>query len=172
MSCSAKRIALPVRRGMLIGMIAVASIAWGTGCAPKSPASAGTASGDDSGKSSPLNTDPCAGALHDLSGALLLYYFHYQRLPDSLDELRRLPGVDQPLVLACPKSGVSYIYDPTGIYWPERAMRVIVYDPDNAHGSFRWAITVQEPQPGQPLVTRVVALPESFFLVRRAQPGR
>ena len=113
------------------------------------------------------NTDPCALRLHDLTGALLLYYFTYQRLPPSLDEANAAPGADAPVPLTCPASGLPYVYTVDGIQLPERHERVIVYDPMPAHyGGMRWAISLQDARDGAPMIAKVIALPESFFLFR------
>jgi hypothetical protein len=63
-------------------------------------------------------------------------------------------------------SRTPYLYNPTGIFLAERNTYLVVYDPQPSHQGHRWAVTVEHPQPGVPLVTKVVALPESFFALR------
>src|SRR4029079_15400995 len=41
-----------------------------------------------------LTADPCANRLHDICGALLLYYAVYRQLPGQLNELSRVPGFE------------------------------------------------------------------------------
>src|SRR5688500_14109954 len=48
------------------------------------------------------NTDPCATRLHDISGALLLYYARNNDLPPALADLQGTPGVDGPASFECP----------------------------------------------------------------------
>jgi hypothetical protein len=115
------------------------------------------------------NTDPCAMRLHDVCGALLLYYFTYQRLPNALDELNEFPGAEAQIPMVCPATNRPYEYTADGITIPERRQRIIVHDPSPAHEGRRWAITIDEPADGQPLVAKVLSLPESFFLLRPPQ---
>ena len=79
----------------------------------------------------------------------------------SIESLEGLENVE----LVCPVSTKPYIYNPEGIFLQDRNELLIVYDATNSHKGFRWAITVHDPQPFQPLVTKVIALPESFFLL-------
>lgn len=111
--------------------------------------------------------DPCANRLQDLSGGLLLFYLEKGRLPDSLEEMERLPGNDDLEDPVCPVSGKAYVYVADGIFLPEQHTRVIVYDATPAHPGFRWAITIGNPEPGKPLITKVIGLPESTFTFRR-----
>jgi hypothetical protein len=127
-----------------------------------SPAAAASLS-----QTSPLsNTDPCAMRQHDICGAMLMYYFTNGRLPERLDELATMPGAEEPLQFVCPVTRTPYLYTTDGITIPERQTRIILYDPSPAHAGLRWAISIEEPQTGEPLVTKVLALPESFFIVR------
>lgn len=117
----------------------------------------------DTARAAIANTDPCALRLHDISGLLLLYYMEHWQLPETLDQLSQLPGFDQVGQLNCPASGKPYAYSADGILLPEKQQRVVVYDSVPSHSGMRLCITIEEPQPDQPLVTRVVVLPESFF---------
>ena len=103
--------------------------------------------------------------LHDISGALLLYYVENGDLPADLSALEKSPSSIPALSAVCPVSGLRYIYEPAGIFIPERNRRIILFDPAPSHAGTRWTVTVDEPQPGMPLVTRVVSLPESVFLM-------
>lgn len=115
------------------------------------------------------NTDACATRLHDVCGALLLFYATNDRLPVDLSELQRAPGSEDIPSFTCPVSGKPYVYNPGGIRMPEKASWVILYDPAPSHSNLRWAVSILEPVSGQPLVTKVVALPETFFLLRPPQ---
>ena len=109
------------------------------------------------------NTDPCAMRLHDICEPLLLYYVMNHRLPDRLEDLRQLPDSAN-LELTCPVSHKKYLYNPVGLLDTESKSRVILYDAAPSHSGMRWAVSIIEPeQENGPLVTKVIALPESHF---------
>ena len=109
------------------------------------------------------NTDPCATRLHDLCGPLLLYFATHQALPAKVEQLKSLPGIDVP-DLVCPVSGKPYVYNRVGVPGREKGTQVILYDPADAGHGVRWGIAVKEPTPDQPLVAKVVALPDAAIL--------
>ena len=113
------------------------------------------------------NTDECATRLQDMCGGLLMYYQINKRLPASLHEIDDFPGGQDSGPMVCPVSKQPYVYVPAGIFLPEKNTRIIVYDPAPSHSHLRWAISIDEPDPEKPLVTKVIALPDSFFLLRR-----
>ncbi|HEX8339929.1 MAG TPA: hypothetical protein VF624_03375 [Tepidisphaeraceae bacterium] len=113
------------------------------------------------------NTDACATRMQDMCGGLLLYYNVHRRLPASLDEMKSFPGGADVGDYACPVSRQPYVYVPNGIYLPEKNTRIVIYDAAPTHSNMRWAISIDEPQEDKPLVTKVIALPETFFLLRR-----
>jgi len=111
------------------------------------------------------NTDPCAMRMHDISGALLLYYQKHRRLPQSLAQLKELefPGLEE---FTCPASKQPYVYLAAGISSPEAGSRIVLWDPTPAHDHHRWAVSIVMPETEQsPLVTKVIALPASGFRV-------
>jgi hypothetical protein len=112
-----------------------------------------------------LTADPCANRLHDICGALLLYYAVYHQLPGQLNELSRVPGFEHVNDFTCPISKKPYIYNPTGMLDIERNTRIIIYDPAPSHRGTRWAISVVEPRGNEALVTKVVGLPENWFVL-------
>jgi hypothetical protein len=115
------------------------------------------------------STDACATRLHDIGGAFLMYYTLNHRLPDRLDELLTIPGAEPDLQFVCPVSKTPYVYTPRGMMMPENRSRVLLYDPAPVHNGVRWALTIAEPEEeGGPMVTKVIALPESTF---RFQPA-
>jgi hypothetical protein len=117
------------------------------------------------------NTDECATRLHDLCGPLLLYYKLNHQLPATLDQLRRTPGFDPGQELACPVSKRPYTYNPIGIMTQDRQPRINLYDPAPSHAGFRWAVSIIEPKEEDgPLITKVVALPESAFTFQPVSP--
>jgi hypothetical protein len=114
-------------------------------------------------------TDPCAGRLHDICGVLLQFYHANRRLPATSDELARAARIDPTLELTCPVSHRPYVYNPVGIMTVDKQPRLVMYDPEPSHEGYRWAIGVLEPQEEDgPLITKVVALPESTFTLRPA----
>lgn len=106
--------------------------------------------------------DACADHLHEASGALLLYYGKYRRLPQDPRELTRLPGFDD-LDLTCPVSGEPYAYDPNGLPGPKAGTVLILYDATPAHGRMRWAVSAVVPRGTEPLLADVLAVPEARF---------
>jgi hypothetical protein len=148
---------------MLLCLLALVML----GCTARPPARADHADHDPARRVEPIGaTDACAMRLHDLSGAMLLYYLANEDLPRELADLPPPPG-QEALALACPVSNRPYVYVPHGIFMPQRNTRVVLHDPLPSHAGMRWAVTIEEPQPGAPLVTEVILLPESFFLLTR-----
>lgn len=123
----------------------------------------------DSGQAPISNTDPCAGRLHDLSGVFLMYLLRNNDLPESLEQLKPYAHQMGVTDFTCPASGEPFVYQRDGILFPEQNSRIILYDPKPSHSGFRWAITLGAPTPDQPPRTKVIALPESFFLLRPAK---
>lgn len=109
-------------------------------------------------------TDPCATRLHDLCGPLLHYYALNRRLPQRLEELQGVAGPDPAVSFECPVSGQPYVYVPGGFPWGDQPGFVVLHDAEPSHSGFRWAVVVEEPKGAQPLITRVVAVPEPLFL--------
>ncbi|HEY7090208.1 MAG TPA: hypothetical protein VH518_19075 [Tepidisphaeraceae bacterium] len=110
-------------------------------------------------------SDACGERLHDISGALLLYYAMKHRLPDKLEELHEMPGFEYVKDFTCPDSHKPYIYNPVGILDVEKHTRVIIYDPAPTHHGLRRAISVVEPQGNEALITEVLLLPENWFVL-------
>lgn len=131
---------------------------------------------DDNARVTPVpssaitNTDPCATRLHDICGAILFYYATRHRLPARLEELTELPGFEDVREFRCPASNQPYLYNAVGIVSPDQPARVILYDPAPSHAKMRWAVSIAEPQDAAPLVTKVIALPESYFSLNLRVP--
>jgi hypothetical protein len=121
----------------------------------------------DTSKAQPANryTDACATRMHELCGPLLLYYATNRQLPQRAEELLQVSGLSSDVKeLQCPLSHRPYVYNRGGLPMLRGQGRAILYDETAAHGGRRWAITIEEtPDVNQPLVARVVALPDSFF---------
>ena len=100
--------------------------------------------------------------LHDLCGPLLMYYRLHQALPQRLAELKEMPSFGADVELTCPVSKQPYVYNAFGLPSPDKSERVIIYDATPAHSGFRWAVSIIEPKDANaPLITKVIALPES-----------
>lgn len=151
------------RRRMLYGLAAFGAAACGCAGNKKSPVRAATL--PDRQESA---TDDCVDRLHDICGGLLLFYVDNWRLPTNLDEMRTLPDVKEAPPFECPLSQRPYVYTPTGIRIPEKKLWVIVYCPTPAHAETRWAISITEPTPDKLPQTKVIRVPESFFVFRPA----
>lgn len=159
------------RRITRLASVLLAALALLAGCATNDGQGKGGGNDRGQGGTSGLgqtglsNTDPCAMRMHDVCGALLLYYFYNGRLPERLEELNSLPG-EGPLQFVCPATNAPYVYNVNGIQIPERKIWIVLHDPSPAHAGMRWAVSMDEPQVGKALVTKVLPLPESFFLMR------
>jgi hypothetical protein len=114
------------------------------------------------------NLDPNAEQLHDISGAILLYYAIYKQMPEQLTDLQRLNDVDTPtsgtppLKFTSPDSGLPYLYYPEGLVSPDGMGKIFVCDATPSQSGNRWCI-VQGPSNGRTLSLRVEALPEKVF---------
>lgn len=107
--------------------------------------------------------DPCSTQLHDLCGPLLLYLTTNFRLPETLDELRQMPGAESIGDFACPASKQPYVYNPAGIVGPDISKRAVIYDAAPTHAGRRWTIVIREASPNAPFIAEVVAWPEGRF---------
>ncbi len=112
---------------------------------------------------SPDKTGGCDSRLHDISGLFLLYDAMNHHLPDSLDDLSKMPGADDVGDFTCPVSHQKYLYVPKGIPSPSGAGRIILFDATPAHGGMRLAIEITQTKGSGALVTKVIALPDAFF---------
>ena len=115
----------------------------------------------------PINpVDACSDRLQDLAGSLLFYYAVNKRLPQTLTDLKDVDGnVIPPEQLTCPVSHKPYVYDPRGIpAGPDKPGVIVLADAEPTHSGLRWAITVEKPRnPSQPLITHLIAVPETTF---------
>src|SRR4051812_1154488 len=82
-------------------------------------------------------TGGCDARLQDLSGLFLMYSLMNHRLPDSLDELRTMPGASDVPAFECPVSHQPYVYVREGIPVPSGTGRIIVHDAAPTHSGLR-----------------------------------
>lgn len=115
--------------------------------------------------------DRCAGRLHDLEGAMLMYFAIHKQLPQKLDDLRSAADIGQQLEFACPESGAAYVYDPRGLELPGREERLLIYDSSPAHAGGRWGIIAGRPRGRDPAAMWVVRIPEAAFQQYHASPA-
>jgi hypothetical protein len=132
---------------------------------PASPSADASEPRGSAGSSSAHLTinDPCPKRLHELCGPLLLYYATNYHLPESIDELGRVPGFESVGPYVCPVSGKPYVYNPRGIRSPSITSFAVLYDAEPTHSGYRWAIVVEEPTGNAALQAKVVAWAESRF---------
>jgi hypothetical protein len=110
-----------------------------------------------------VSTDPTAARLQDVGGYVLLYYRDHQQMPATLDELRNMPG-GQDLQFTSASTGKPFVYQPAGMWSPQRGDKcIILYDPDLKHGA-RWCLFMTPPKAGAALSVDVAAIPEPIFL--------
>ena len=110
-----------------------------------------------------VGSDECSNRLHDIEGALLLFYVANHRLPIVLDEVKPYADAGTPLKLTCPVSNQPYQYSQAGLFAAGYDKRLIVWDPLPSHHGMRWCIVMPELQPGRALVPEVVQMSEKAF---------
>src|SRR5439155_26005153 len=92
------------------------------------------------------STDPCAMRLHEVCGALLLYYNAHHALPPTVAAIEQVPGAGEVGDMTCPVSHKPYIYIPAGVATaPGSPERVVLYDAEPAHGGMRLGIVILPP---------------------------
>jgi hypothetical protein len=112
---------------------------------------------------SAMLTDPCAERLHDLAGALLLFYSRYGRLPKQLEDLSPTGNAAKTTPLKCPVSNLPYLYASDGIPLSGYKDRLIVWDAQPCHNRNRWVILDIGAVNNKTLILRVILWPESSF---------
>ena len=142
---------------------AIAPLLTGGCAAPGKSASSSSAPPPLSEQAALSNTDPCALRLHDFCGPLLIYFGQNHDIPTDTDELKQIPGFADAGPFECPLSHKPYVYNPQGVATSNPALRMILYDPEPSHRGMRWAVAIQAPKEGQPLVAKVIAVPEAQF---------
>ncbi len=108
-------------------------------------------------------TDPCAARLHEIAGAMLMYYAVNRRLPERLAELEPLADVDVTLNFTCPLSGLPYVYVPAGLRAAGRSKAIILHDAAASHGGVRWCVLMPDTSTSTGKALEVLAMPEGVF---------
>jgi hypothetical protein len=155
----------------LLSALIVSLITLAAGCQTQSASSGGekgenvtNQSQRDLSSDKTLATDPCAVRLHDIGGAMLLYYAINKSLPARLEDISPLADADAPLNFTCPVSGLPYEYMPGGLILEGRRRRIVVCDPTPAHDGKRWCLFMaNETRPGAAQSVEVLPLPEETF---------
>jgi hypothetical protein len=114
--------------------------------------------------------DPCSARLHDIGGAILLYYALNRRMPARLEDVADLADLDAPLNFTCPLSGRPYLYNPKGLAIPGTDKRIIVYDSTPAHDGQRRCLLMPPITPGKAVSTDVQSFPEKVFSALPSTP--
>lgn len=115
-------------------------------------------------------TDPCAARLHDIAGALLLYYRVKQQMPAKLEDVRSLGSIAQDLEFSCARNGAPFVYVPNGMAAVGKEQRIIAFDPTPiGRPRFRWCLIASVTNSGA-LVTDVVPMAEKVFNTYQAAP--
>jgi hypothetical protein len=108
--------------------------------------------------------DACSERLQDMCGLFLIYESQQHHLPQSLDDLKSVPGASDVGDFVCPVSKQPYTYNHDGLPAPSGTGRIICYDSTPAHGGLRMCIEIlSREQAGQALQMKVIPLPEKFF---------
>jgi hypothetical protein len=108
-------------------------------------------------------SDPCPSLLQETCAPMLLYLRDHYRLPETLDELRNVPGFESIGPFECPTTKRPYVYNPAGVVGANVSQRAVLYDAAPSHSGYRWAIVIYEAAPNAPFQAKVVAWPESRF---------
>lgn len=112
-----------------------------------------------------VRADNCSNQMHDIAGAILLYYAIHRELPPTLEALRTI--ADTPLNFNCPLTNQPYVYIPTGLRSRNQNKLIILHDPSAAHSGQRMCILMpdQPLNPSRPnLSLEVLPVPEPLFL--------
>ena len=72
--------------------------------------------------------------------------------------------------LVCPDSGKPYVYEANGLQIAGQSGRLMLYEPTASRPGMRWGVLVGDPEPGKPLIVRVVLLPENAILAAGRKP--
>jgi hypothetical protein len=116
-----------------------------------------------------IQSDPCAARMHDIAGALLMYYALNQHLPERLEELSALDDIDSPkLEFTCPLSHMPYVYVPSGLRADGKSKVIILHDAAATHaGGSRWCILMPDTVVSPSRSMEVLQLPEGIFRLYR-----
>jgi hypothetical protein len=110
-----------------------------------------------------VGSDECSNRMHNIEGALLMYYATNHRLPISLEEIKPFADAGTELKFTCPISNQPYVYSQAGLFASGYDKRIIVWDPAPSHHGNRWCIVMPQAQATGALVPEVVQMPEKAF---------
>ena len=148
------------------------------GCPPKAPPTgSGTQGAQSPDKPNPAikltpaqqaSLDASAESLHEIAGALMMYYQFHRSLPERLEDLQSLPGIGENLQFTSASSGKHFIYVPNGLKSLGRPKRILAYDPDPSDltpDGIRWCVLAPPFNPGQPTQTiEAIPMPTHEFV--------
>ena len=110
--------------------------------------------------------DPVSGRMQDIEYVLLSYIAnHRNQLPDSLDQLKEVPGQGPTLNLICPGTQEQFKYSGTGMYAGKDPRRLIMWEPTPSHssGKARACLFIPRIEPGAAIIPEVRIIPEEEF---------
>jgi hypothetical protein len=116
-----------------------------------------------------LNSDECSAHMqNDIEQALAIYLLNNRnQLPDTLEQLKQVPGIGPTLNLNCPVTGTPYIYSAAGLFLPpeakEEKRRVILWEPTPSHHGCRACLLIPRLVAGQSVAMEVKPIPEVMF---------
>ena len=117
-----------------------------------------------------LGSDECSTRMQDIEGVLAVYCANNQnRLPDSLDQLKEVPGLGPSVNLTCPATGKPYEYSQAGLFLANESRRIIVWEPSPSHQGSRLCLLVPRLERGSAVTMEVKLIPEVLF--KKAVPA-
>jgi hypothetical protein len=153
---------MELRRPTFVAINVTALLLLAAGCQSGAPA-ARTERMQEIEADRAVASDPVAIQMQNISGAMLMYIAGHQKLPAHLEDLRKSPDVDTPLVFISPTTGKPYSYEPAGLVSEGKSKRIVLYESDAGRKQSRWCILMSDPAANAPLSVDVLLVPESVF---------
>jgi len=116
--------------------------------------------------------DPVSGRMQDIVYVMLSYIANHQdQLPDTLEQLREVPGQGPTLNLVCPGTNEEFKYSRAGMYAGKDPRRLIMWEPTPSHsqGKARACVFIPRIEPGAAVIPEVRIIPEEEF--QKAAPA-
>jgi hypothetical protein len=114
-----------------------------------------------------LGSDPCSARMQDIEGAFLSFLSNNgNQLPDTLEQLKQVPGLGPGLNLNCPVTGQPYLYSAQGLYLPPESRevrKIILWEPTPSHNGSRVCLLIPRLDPGHGVAMEVKLIPEAEF---------
>jgi hypothetical protein len=105
--------------------------------------------------------------MQEIEGALLVYLSNNNnQLPDTLDQLKEVPGLGPGLNLTCPVTGQPFMYAAQGLFLPPESRedrKLIVWEPTASHNGSRACLLIPRLEHGRSVAMEVKLIPETEF---------